>query len=139
MLLLCVAVWASTLLPCTPCFGNGVRTVNSVIVFDGIGLQETFDKIAQDCGRLKGARRVPTGWMDRRLSDLNRRQRVAAVDALMAELRKTRDDGDTGYFGGVGGARASLENFVFQTGRNATTVILHCENQPVTPAGLSFL
>lgn len=47
----------------------------------------------------------PTGRRIRRLSDLNRRQRVAAVDALMAELRKTRDDGDTGYFGGVGGAR----------------------------------
>ena len=24
---------------------------------------------------------------------------------MMAELRKTRDEGDTGYFGGVGGAR----------------------------------
>ena len=45
------------------------------------------------------------GRQTRRLSDLNRRQRAAAVDFLMAELRKTRDEGDTGYFGGVGGAR----------------------------------
>ena len=51
-----------------------------------------------DVSRLAG-RRI------RRLSDLNRRQRAAAVDFLMAELRKTRDEGDTGYFGGVGGAR----------------------------------
>ena len=51
------------------------------------------------------AGRTGPGRRIRRLSDLNRRQRVAAVDALMAELRKTRDDGDTGYFGGVGGAR----------------------------------
>ena len=51
-----------------------------------------------DVSRLAGRRTL-------RLSDLNRRQRAAAVDFLMAELRKTRDEGDTGYFGGVGGAR----------------------------------